>query len=1744
MRVLMLTILCLTSVFLPKILNAQISSSLKSNNEWMKFEFSEQKSTLNLVQDKALLNLSLNDKLRPVSIETDNLSYTHSKFQQCYKDVPIEGAIYIMHERNNKVNTANGKLVRDLNLNTVPAINETEALKYALQYIDATLYAWNDPTHEELKAQLENRPNATFYPSGELVIIDPEFGIKADQYHLAYKFDIYAVQPLTRSLVYVDAETGEVLTTIEKIHDCGQSPATDVSTASGTTNYSNEVYFTACVDNGPYTLANSLGGGMQVFDAGNTNSFPQVPVTNSIAYFDNDLTATEVHWATQKTYEYFQNSHNQNSLDGNGMGLYSWVHHKSNYNNAFWNGSWMTYGDGDGVVFSSLTAPDVVGHEMVHGLTEFSASLIYSNESGALNESFSDIFGEVVERYMRGSNDWLMGADFTVLTGKNTLRDMSNPNSATAITQQPDTYLGNYWYSGDGDNGGVHYNSGVQNYWFYLLSEGGWGVNDNNYTYVVNGIGMDKAANIAYRNLTVYLGETSQYTDARTGSIQAAIDLYGEGSNEAIQTEEAWCAVGLCNFNAPCRMTDSLALVALYNSTNGANWTNTWDLNQPMDTWDGIDLNANGCVTCLDLDGDPDCRYSGSGGNNLVGSIPAELGNLSKLKILNLGRNDLSGSIPAELGNLTSLESLLLESNYSLTGSIPSELGNLNNLTHLDLSFNSLSGTIPVELGSLSNLNYLILESNELSGSIPSEIGNLNNLLSFNLNGNNITGSIPSELGNLTNLDRLWLSLNQLTGSIPPELGNLNNLTQLFLSSNQLSGTIPLELTNLSNLTRLTLSYNQLVGTIPPGFGNLSNLDDLGLSDNQLTGIIPSELGNLNLLEFLRLGDNQFSGNIPFELGNLNNLLYLEVPNNQLSGCYDINLTSLCSQLWSIFNTNNYISNGNNFDAPWEDFCSTGAGECPFAACRYNDSLTLVVLYNSTDGPNWTNLWDLNQPMDTWHGVTLNDDGCVEWLHLSNNQLSGSIPPELGNLSALNGLFLDHNQLTGAIPPELGNLSNLDALFLNNNQLTGSIPPEIGNLWLWGLSLSNNQLSGCFDINLQQLCDRVDVANSGSNIMGGNNLNATWEEFCLNGDGICPTSAVYPGDFNNDGIANSVDLLQWGMAEGNTESPRPNASLTWTPQPCPEWQSYINGANTKHSDGDGNGLVDINDIQALINNYGNTHNINPSTFSESPLRFRLEAINYEYIENNKIETTYALYVESSLGTPVTAHGLTSSIDFSNLPVSNVTNSVSFEVANSVLQPQESIANYNETEKVLNFALTRTDKNNRVCDGVLGIIIVISDDLPSGNQYTVSTNKGYLMSANGTLSNVVGSVQIGVVPQIGISNQFFVSLTATYSQCNASGDASVQPSGGILPYSYLWSTGQNAQEINNLPVGAHSVTVTESSGESQTVSFNTEWAFTPVEVTTTSSEICINFDEAPLSEFVQVSLDNGITYENPIVTDYCYDTSAGTYHLWIRRIADECPVDLGEVTKSSGGCSSRTANAKLATINGQFGQFANHKFHNNYIKAEEAYIKHRNEIHSILNSKDEKYAQVSADFKALKDVALSMLYQTFATNKNQPMVNADHLLLVDQFLVSLSKAAESHDLKSKIEHIRKYLHAMKDKEVKTALIDFDRAGLDKSNEMVDNSHQIGEDFTINLINSVGREAYLTYQTNKGGTVDIHVVDIEGRNMQQSLHQTIDEGVYLNKITKQYLSKGIYFVQVNFKSNEGDLVNKVFKLSVIQ
>ena len=530
----------------------------------------------------------------------------------------------------------------------------------------------------------------------------------------------------------------------------------------------------------------------------------------------------------------------------------------------------------------------------------------------------------------------------------------------------------------------------------------------------------------------------------------------------------------------PTPIEEAEILDGIYDAMGGDDWTtNTnWKSTEALSSWHGVTTNAAGRVTGLAL-----------GENNLTGSIPPELGQLTGLIDLSLWGNELTGSIPSELGDLSALQNLSLSQN-DLTGEIPPELGDLSALRTLYLWGNELTGSIPSELGGLSALTLLSLSQNELTGSIPSELGDLSALTQMYLNQNNLTSSIPPELGDLSALVYLYLHTNQLTGSIPPELGNLSALERLYLYNNQLTGEIPSELGDLLALERMYLSRNNLTGSIPSELGNLSALTWLLLNENDLTGEIPSELGDLAELILMYLHSNQLTGSIPSELGLLAELTRLYLHDNQLTG-------EIPYQLGDLFEVQHVYLHDNQL-----------TGEIPY---ELNFLQELLRLY------------------------------------LHNNQLTGSIPPELGQLPELVRLYLNDNQLTGSIPVELTALTDLERLYLHNNQLTGDLPfaPASGDILpLTHLYLHNNQLTGSIPSNLDplgtlvalylhnnQLSGEIPDLNASTLLvglgLGGNSFDLDWSTFETGGnlvldDGTSLTQSLQHLYLHDSGLTGNI----------------------------------------------------------------------------------------------------------------------------------------------------------------------------------------------------------------------------------------------------------------------------------------------------------------------------------------------------------------------------------------------------------------------------------------------------------------------------------------------------------------------------------------------------------------------------------------------------------------------------------------------
>jgi len=598
------------------------NQELKKPPTLLKFKESQRVSLQNSSQlFKNVFDASEKTSFVSIKQEQDNLGFIHIKNQQYYNNIKVEFGTSTLHSKNGMVESVSSEFYKIEDLNTSPTISKAQAFNRAISHTGASAYLWEDDAASEELGYSK--------PEGELVIL-PLFEGESTTMRLAYKFDIFTIAPMGGGDLYIDAQNGHALFFNNKVrhldnfgHDGSafntnvEIPSTNViveefeAMAAGTaaTRYSGSRAIETSLSGGNYILsdsgrkvytrnANNLAPGNTLPYLTNYSQFTDADNNWTAAEFDNsnkDNAALDAHWGAMMTYDYWASVHGRDSYDGSGAQLRSYVHVDNNYDNAFWYYNVMSYGDGSSNgnegngYFDALTSIDVAAHEIGHAVTQYTANLAYQRESGGLNEGYSDIWGAAVEHFAKGNgNDanpdasvWLIGDEIDRRNGSAALRSMSNPTSLG----QPDTYGGTYWInpncnpSSNNDYCGVHTNSGVLNYWFYLTVAGGNGTNDIGNAFSVSGIGMTKSANISYRAINTYLSANSTFADARAAMIQSAVDLYGADGAEEEGVTNAWHAVGVGaaygggNPPANCLTGDISLSITLDNYPEETAWT-------------------------------------------------------------------------------------------------------------------------------------------------------------------------------------------------------------------------------------------------------------------------------------------------------------------------------------------------------------------------------------------------------------------------------------------------------------------------------------------------------------------------------------------------------------------------------------------------------------------------------------------------------------------------------------------------------------------------------------------------------------------------------------------------------------------------------------------------------------------------------------------------------------------------------------------------------------------------------------------------------------------------------------------------------------------------------------------------------------------------------------------------------------------------------------------------------------------
>ncbi|MBL7773229.1 MAG: M4 family metallopeptidase [Chitinophagaceae bacterium] len=484
-----------------------------------------------LKQSVTLLKLTPGSEFKVIRSHTNDLKITSTFYQQYLNGYKIKGAEMVINEEDGRVKYVNGRYMTTEPMASSKTVSSEKALEIALNQINSKDYLWNYPESEAAYRRFKKDSSATYKPSGELIYF-PNLARAFDQqqFRLVWRYAIH-VNPQTESYeLFIDAESGVVIDKIPLTFSC--------STGTSTTLWNGAQNIYTQLNAGSYrTLDDCSSAQIHTYNGnGNDNGVGATYYTDADNAWPNTALGNyiaQTHYGNRATRNYYSAIHSRLGYDDAGADYVTYIN-PGYTGNAYWTGSGTSFG-GSSTGASPYVTLDVCGHEHTHGMIDYTSNLTYSYESGALNESFADCIGEAVEDYTLGSADWIHRME---ISGGN--RSFISPNDKG----DPDTYLGTNWYTGASDNGGVHTNSGVQNFWFYVLSVGKSGTNDNGDTYAVTGITIEKARMIAY-DCMIGLISSSQYTNARSVSIQKAKDRYGDCSNEAKQCTNAWRAVGV-----------------------------------------------------------------------------------------------------------------------------------------------------------------------------------------------------------------------------------------------------------------------------------------------------------------------------------------------------------------------------------------------------------------------------------------------------------------------------------------------------------------------------------------------------------------------------------------------------------------------------------------------------------------------------------------------------------------------------------------------------------------------------------------------------------------------------------------------------------------------------------------------------------------------------------------------------------------------------------------------------------------------------------------------------------------------------------------------------------------------------------------------------------------------------------------------------------------------------------------------
>jgi thermolysin len=463
----------------------------------------------------------------------DELGMTHVRMQQKVGDLPVLGRQVTAHfDAAGRVTAVHSHYAPGITgMDTTPGIGEKEA--------QAAAFAAIARDRRDLDAGA-----FVVRPAASLAVFAPG----TDPARLGYAMTVRSSKDaLVFFKVVVDAKTGELLKKVDNLQSVNGAME---GMGAGVLGDSKKLEIQQTTS-GLFRLVDlsRTANGIVTLDAGNSQNLPGDFITSQAAGSGWDSAAVDAHAYAGLVYDYYKKTHARTGIDGADGQIVSTVHFSQNFDNAFWNGEQMIYGDGDGTIFREFTAGlDVIAHELTHGVTQNTSQLDYQGQTGALNESVSDIFGSFVEHMFQPDDkkNWIMGDRIAI--GVKGTRDFIHP--ANGGPKQP-AHMSQLLVTQQ-DNGGVHLNSGIPNNAMFLMTMGG--TNDVSMTNVPAGIGWDKAEALWYRANTHYFMETTDFAGAAQGTLTAAKDLNFSANEQAI-VECAWIATGVitgtCKAMAP-----------------------------------------------------------------------------------------------------------------------------------------------------------------------------------------------------------------------------------------------------------------------------------------------------------------------------------------------------------------------------------------------------------------------------------------------------------------------------------------------------------------------------------------------------------------------------------------------------------------------------------------------------------------------------------------------------------------------------------------------------------------------------------------------------------------------------------------------------------------------------------------------------------------------------------------------------------------------------------------------------------------------------------------------------------------------------------------------------------------------------------------------------------------------------------------------------------------------------------------